>query len=142
MQSLAFAGEVGSGKAILPVLGSLVKRGERCAAFLAAGVIPLVDEFPELASSGGVRPISGKESVEDTVSGFLPDGILVGTTAVDGPERQLVVYGREHEIRTVALVDERYGYRRRFSDQEGNLKYLPDIVTVMDGECYASAVAE
>ena len=139
---LAVASEAGSGKAIVPVLLSLIRRGVEIKAFLSARVLSFVNQLPELASVGSFAPISKNQSVQDAIGTFSPDGILVGTTAGDSLERQLTIYARERNIRTVAAVDERYGYRRRFSDQDNNLCYLPDIIALMDEQCYTDALAE
>jgi len=139
---LAAASEAGSGNAMVPVLECLARRGVAIKAFLPASVLSFVKELPELVSDGSFIPISKNQSVQEVVSAISPDVMLVGTPPADSLERQLILYSREHNIGTVAVVDERYGYRRRFSDQYNNLCYLPDIIALMDEQCFTDALAE
>ena len=139
---LAAASETGSGKAIVPVLLALVGKGAEIRAILPPFALAFAHQLPELASGGNFQAVSGGLSVEDAVDSGEPDAIVVGTTAVDSFERGLTLYAREKNVPTVAVVDERYGYRRRFSDQANELRYLTDAITVMDEQCYEDAVAE
>jgi hypothetical protein len=82
------------------------------------------------------------QRLEDVLEGGLPKAMLVGTTARGSLERDLVLYGREHGIPSIAVLDERYGWRQRFSDFEGQLRFVPDLVTVMDEECAKAAIEE
>ena len=139
---LAVASEEGSGKAIVPVLLSLISQGVQVKGFFLDSVLPFINQLPKLASVGSFAPISNNLSVQDAVGTFSPDVIVVGTTPIDSLERQLTIYAREHNIPTIAVLDERYGYRRRFSDQNNDLRYLTDVITLMDEQCYTDALAE
>lgn len=139
---LAAASEVGSGKALVPVLACLAGRGVDVTAFLPASVCTFTEFWRTVPERVSVTTLSLGQSVGDAVGGSVPIAILVGTTVVQSLERQLTLYARERGIWTVAVVDERYAYRQRFADENDHLRYLPDVVAVMDEECYAYALAE
>jgi hypothetical protein len=67
--------------------------------------------------------------------------ILVGTTARESLERELITHARRHGVPTLVVVDERYGFQRRFGEGPNRLDYLPDALTVMDEECAELATA-
>lgn len=138
---LAAASEAGSGKALAPVLQVLRERGVKVRAFLPAAVL----DFAEWAWPGTLGPratVMGGQSVEDAVGDMTPDRILVGTTVRPSLERELILYGRHRGIPSFVIVDERYGYRRRFADEKGDLCCVPGLIMVMDEECARDAVAE
>jgi hypothetical protein len=139
---LAVASEAGSGKALLPVLRTLSERGIGVQAFLEAGVINLVGMlWPGTALEEAASWVRGR-SLRNLLGEGDPDVIFAGTTVGASPDRELVIYGKERSVPCVTVVDERYGYRRRFSDERGNLRYLPDAIAVMDEECAKNAVTE
>ena len=139
---LAVASEAGSSKALVPVLACLAGRGIGVRGFLSPSVCEVLRHWPAVADAGSVAPILADQSLQATLGSSQPAAVLLGTTAVPSVERELIVYAREHGIRTVAVVDERYAYRRRFSDDDGNLCRLPDAIALMDEECYQDALAE
>lgn len=139
---LAVASEAGSGKAIVPVLLSLVRRGVEVKAFLSTSVLSFANRLQALNSNCHFVHVTKSQSVQDAVDNFSPNSILVGTTAVDSLERELTVYARNCSIKTAVVLDERYGYRQRFSDRDNNLCYLPDIITLMDEQCKIDAQVE
>ncbi|OGA36086.1 MAG: hypothetical protein A3G80_01045 [Betaproteobacteria bacterium RIFCSPLOWO2_12_FULL_62_13b] len=141
LRVLAVASEAGSAKAVVPVLACLGNRGVDLHALLPTEVLALANmALPEVGWGKVAAALHG-QPVEEAVAS-RPDVILAGTTARASLERELVVHGRKHGIPTLSVVDERYGYRRRFADEGGHLEYLPDLVVVMDDGCSAAAVAE
>lgn len=138
---LAVASEIGSSKAIAPVLQSLIRRGARVKVYLANAALRFAEQLG-IARDIDIRPISQIQSLDRVTEDFRAHAVLVGTTAVDSLERRLTVYARQSNILSVAVVDERYGYRRRFSDNRGAVYCLPDGVALMDDECYRDALRE
>jgi hypothetical protein len=51
------------------------------------------------------------------------------------------MHARHHGIPTLVVVDERYGFQRRFGEGPNRLEYLPDALAVMDEECAELATA-
>lgn len=108
-------------------------------AFLPASVFA----FAELLKEGeALRAVPPNAPVAEVLGATMPDVILVGTTARESFERALTLEARRREIPSVGVVDERYGHGRRFSDDNGRLRYLTDLVTVMDEECERDAAGE
>lgn len=139
---LVVASEAGSGKAMAPVLDLLCGRGVRLRAFLAAGVVDFIAQmWPGSELARAAAPVHGR-SLRDLLPEGDPNVILVGTTAGASVDRELILYGKERGIPSLTVVDERYAYRRRFGDDRGDLRYLPDAITVMDQECARDAIAQ
>ena len=141
LRVLAVASEAGSAKAVVPVLACLSGRGADLHALLPTEVLALANAVWPEVEWGKLAAALHDQTVEEAVAS-RPDVILVGTTARVSLERKLVVHGRKHGIPTLSVVDERYGYRRRFEDEGGGLRYLPDLVVVMDDGCAEAAIVE
>jgi len=139
---LAIATETGSGKAIAPVLRALAAQNCKVKAFLSIATLSFMNEQQKSHPREDFHPVSKDMSVQAVCDAFAPDVILVGTTATESAERRLTVYARDQNISTVAVIDERYGYGRRFSKEGRDLHYLTDIVTFMDEQCREDAIAE
>ncbi len=110
--------------------------------FFQENALALTGLMPEMGSQPLFAASSSNLSIQDVVGTFAPQAIVVGTTGMDSLERALTVYAREQTIPTIGVLDERYGYQRRFVDERGNLSYLPDVIALMDDQCYADAVDE
>jgi hypothetical protein len=139
---LAVATETGSAKAMMPVLLELASKNIETKAWLPEGVISLFDRYAKVRNNLRLRAVSSRMEVDDIVGSFTPDLILLGTTPEDSLDRRLTLYARQKGIRTFAIVDERYGFRRRFAHKNGQWSYLTDGVALMDGDCRQKAIAE
>jgi hypothetical protein len=138
---LAVASEAGSGKALAPVLQVFCERGARVRAFLSHGVLEFIRwAWPATRLEGSTVGLRD-QSLEEVLGGVTPNVILVGTTARNSLERELIMHARHHGIPTLVVVDERYGFQRRFGEGPNRLEYLPDAVAVMDEECAELATA-
>lgn len=71
-----------------------------------------------------------------------PVAVICGTTRYSSPDRRALSLARARGIRSVAIVDERYGYRRRFADTKDSLADLPDVVALMDEQAWDEAIGE
>ena len=56
-----------------------------------------------------LEPDGVEQRAEVLLKAFQPDACLLGTTARDSPERMFRLAAHFYGIRTVAIVDERYG---------------------------------
>ena len=65
---------------------------------------------------------------------FAPDVIMTGTSIGDSVEKRLVLLAKKKRIPTISIIDfwSNYGLRFSDSDKPNGLKYLPDIVCVVD----------
>lgn len=71
-----------------------------------------------------------------------PDAVVCGTTCYESADRQVVRFARARSIPSLAVVDERYAYRARFANAEGDLVDLPDAIALFDADAVAEAAAE
>jgi len=139
---LAVASEAGSSKAILPVLLFLSDHNSRFKAFLHPSVVELFCQFSGSAEQSDIHSVTQNLTAQDIIENFRPAVILIGTSPNDSLDRQVTLFAKEHNIPVLNILDERYGYRRRFSDHRNRLKYLPDAIAVMDEQCRRNAISE
>jgi hypothetical protein len=66
--------------------------------------------------------------------------ILTGTCLGEGIDKKMLRYAREHDIKTVSVVDHWSWYRKRFEIDNGLL--LPDMIIVNDDIACKDAVSE
>jgi len=73
---------------------------------------------------------------------FAPAAVICGTTRYASPDRSLIAAARSRAIRVTVVIDERYGYRQRFTDDLGEVETWPDAITVLDAASVGEAVSE
>ena len=125
------------------------------AANLAPLVAPLIaaraDVFvltsPNLASRFDLEAANIMTGVlpEETSAVFeriAPSSVIVGTTRYDSPDRRLPQIAASSNIRSVAVLDERYLYRARFENGAGHVDVWPDAITLLDEASVGEAIAE
>lgn len=71
-----------------------------------------------------------------------PKKLICGTTRYLSQDRVFTKAAKKMNIKTVAVLDEWYNYRIRFTDERKELAYLPDCLAVMDHVAVREAVEE
>jgi len=84
-----------------------------------------------------------REDVCDTLDAFRPDVLLLGSSLDSQGERFFVSEARERGILAAGLVDWWSNFGQRFSTPGTlDLRYLPDVVAIPDGDAGEGCVAE
>lgn len=145
-QILAFSREAGGAAAMLPVLLELRP---------SARILLLAKDYAEqVFRDGGLEPLVFPDFSDAALRQALAAGLgtdrpaVVFTSATSLPqldmtERRLWHWAREHQVVSVALVDQWQHYALRFSGSrpEEHLGYLPDWIAVMDDYARREMVA-
>ncbi len=143
---LAFAREAGGAAAIAPVLVELRKHAQLLVlakdhaekVFRDAGVVPV--PLPKFSDA------SLQEILETRLGGELPDVVFTSATSLpqlDMTEKYLWEWARARRVRSVAVLDQWQNYALRFSGPGPGerLRYLPDLVAVMDEHAKEGMIA-
>jgi len=83
------------------------------------------------------------DSIRDLLREIQPALVLTGTSvnAVD-LEKKFIRAAREMNFPTLAILDFWSNYTTRFSDEYGNMRYVPDKIAVMDTSAFSEMVDE
>jgi len=81
-------------------------------------------------------------ALAELLAEFKPRAIICGTTRYASPDRELILLA-QGRVRTVAVLDEWFGYHQRFEEKPtGKLTYLPNVIAVQDEHAKSQALAE
>src|SRR3989344_4770440 len=129
MNILVSASDPGGGNAVLPVVQLLRSAGH--------SVTSIID-----GASRGIFQSMGVDIIDATnftdamlaelCSGKKFDVFFSGTSIGDTIEKRLLMFCRERSIPSVFVVDFWSNYWQRFSSHVKDMKYLPDVICVMD----------
>jgi len=84
-------------------------------------------------------------SLEDAVKYLnlkMPAAVICGTSRHLRADRFLVAAAGQLKIKSIAILDEWFYYRKRFENENGQLIYLPDIICCQDQRALKEAIAE
>ncbi len=129
---VAVCGDPGGANAVAPVLKLLAKEAR-------VSVRPLAyNEAISLWANQGIEvesllPDLDREGIDELLRAGTEGLVLTGTSMNSLEfEKQFIAAAREAGLPSVAVLDFWSNYRRRFSDQDDGLVYLPDRIAVMD----------
>lgn len=134
---LAIATETGSGKAIAPVIPTLLDGACSVTAYLSRDAIAFAQRISRLDSACDLVSVESLTDVDAVLEFTRPGCVVIGTRPVPCVEREATVAAKRRGIPTVSIVDERYGFSRRFSGEEA---CLPDLILTMDDWCLDRAI--
>lgn len=129
------ATEAGSARNLAPVAALAAEQSQRVAVLTSAGCAHL---WPKALPD--VLVDVPDEQVPDILAAIAPVVIASGTTSRPATEQIVMAAAVARKIPTVAVVDERYGYRSRFSVTGTPL--FPTAIALMDDGSLREAVAE
>lgn len=135
---LLCATEAGSARNVAALAGAIERRGAVASLVTSAGSLHL---FGSLSWCADVRTGIRESDVPGLLEAVAPAAVICGTTTRSSPDRRLVREARERGVRSVVVIDERYGYAQRFAP-ESLPADLPDAIAVMDEGARAEAAAE
>ncbi len=134
------ANDAGGGNAIFPVIKALSKNKQFEAMCIAAGPAKSIFQKEKIKfidadklSDAKLFKISGN---------FDPAVFISGTDFGFTVDKKLLLFFKHKKIKTIAILDFWVNYRDRFSEKNGDFKYLPDIVCVMDKRAKKEMVDE
>ncbi len=138
LRVLTLAGDPGGGAAIAPVIERLSETKTVHAYAYRQSV--------ELFWDRGINCEAMCESTSDAdfhklLDDVRPD-VVLSATSVNGVdlERKLIRAAYELEIPSVSVLDFWANYRSRFADADGELRYLPNRIAVMDAKARESMI--
>ncbi len=99
-------------------------------------------KFSNLEKTVFWENIETAENLEEWVKKYPFSKIIVGTTSYLSPDRFLITIAKDHNIKTVAVLDEWYNHRMRFEDEKYELVYLPDFVACLNAQARQEAIRE
>ena len=88
--------------------------------------------FAECGIESSTLPIGDAVAAAAVIGRERPAALICGTSRYIGAERRLTMAARASAVPTVAVLDEWFEYRVRFTDEGGNLAYLAELVCCPD----------
>lgn len=135
---LLCATEAGSARNVAALAGAIEQRRAVASLVTSASSLHL---FGSLSWCADVRTGVPDSDVPGLLDAVAPAAVICGTTTGASPDRLVVRAARERGVRSVVVIDERYGYAQRFA-AERRPADLPDAIAVMDEGARAEAAAE
>ncbi len=136
---LICATDAGGARNLAPVAALAAERGWAVTTFGSPTTLPL---FAEAGVAAEIAPVSDLAGALTLLRHRAPRAVLCGTTRYVSAETHLIAAARTVGLRSVVVLDELYGYRRRFVDADGNLTGLPDRVCCPNAMAMAEAIGE
>lgn len=68
--------------------------------------------------------------------------LICGVTRYESIDRQLFNIAHTHQVKSVAILDEWYYYRSRFTDTQHQIAYLPDYIACPNQKAKSEAIQE
>ncbi len=124
------AQDAGGFNAIFPVINALKKKAE--VLILLTGVSRKLADAADIFYRG-CDAISDIE-LDVLLKKFDPDVVVCGTSTGLSLDKKAILWAKENNIPTIAIVDFWSNYKMRFSNPGAfDLAYLPDVICVIDG---------
>jgi hypothetical protein len=134
MTSLIFcATDAGGARNVAPVAARAARLG------LAMVVVASETTQPLFAEAGVAATLVA--DMDNLFTGH-PTALVCGTARPGALETRMLAAAAAHGLRSVAVLDEWYGFRLRFCDAAGQLGVWPTIICCPDAVALAGAVAE
>lgn len=138
---LCVCGDSGGASAMAPVLAELIQAQRVEIRAFAYAYAPQVWSRAKIRF-GVLNEMANLTALCDAVGLDQADLLLVGTSVnAQNYERHLTESAQIRKIPSLALLDFWTNYRERFDDETGALRYLPDLIAVMDERARAEMTA-
>lgn len=139
---LAVAGDPGGAAALAPVLLALQRDGR-----VRVEARPYRQAQEVWRKWGLAFEALGESFGSHHVSQVLIDlqpSLLLCGTSINGVdlEKSFIESARDHGVPSLGLLDFWSNYAARFSDDRGDLVFLPDLIGVMDSQAHEQMIAE
>lgn len=137
---VVICGDPGGTNAVIPVLLQLLAEGRanlRVFAYRqAVGILTKAGISYSVIDEGITEA-----SIQDQIRKIQPALILTGTSvnSVD-LEKKFIQTAREMNFPTLAILDFWSNYTIRFSNEHGNMRYVPDKIAVMDKRAFSEMI--
>lgn len=138
---LLCATDAGGVRNLVPLLPEISRLGVTATFFTRASLLSLVPK-----NLTGFRLLLSEEAGKDTKATFKsidPSVLICGTTRHASPDRDFLDFANQAGIHSVAIVDDWFNYKYRFSSgQDQELSGLPAAIALPDEQAVREGIAE
>jgi hypothetical protein len=141
-QLIVICGDAGGANAIVPVIKQL--HSEKKRDVLVFAYLQAIEIMSKNKISFSVLDEKITDSaIQELLQKNQPVIIVTGTSvnAIE-LEKKFICAARKLKIPCLAVLDFWSNYSQRFSDDQGDLKYVPDKIAIMDEIAYSGMIAE
>lgn len=138
---LALAHQIGSGRAIAPVIRALRSRGHNVVVAASGQAVEAFERDHIAFSVVDLAPESMPKAAAEMIGNVPPAAILTGTSTGVTFEKVVIEIAKRRGIQTISVLDHWSNYLARFEGPSGIDHYFPGCLAVMDETARRDLVA-